>query len=139
MQRLARKRIFAGTPIELEAAVDHMTGHGRVDTEMGEIFPPEEPFDTIEGLIESVTEDLVVLESDMALLRERRAELRARLKEAGVNLKAFDAVRNELVWHYEERLDAYRSQCSIVRRVLRVPEQMELGIEVNPATRVTRA
>ena len=97
-----------------------------VDTETGEIFPPEEPFDTIEGLIESVTEDLVTLESDMALLRGRRAELRARLKEAGVNLKAFDAVRQEHIWHYEKRLDAYRSQCSIVRRVLRVPEQMEL-------------
>ena len=124
LRAVAREEIFAGTPSELEAHVERMTG-GKVDTETGEIFPPENEL-TLEGVIESVTEDLVTLESDIALLRERRADLRGRLKEAGVNLKAFDAVRKELVWHYEERLDAYRTQCSIVRRVLRVPEQMEL-------------
>ena len=84
---------------------------------------------TLEGLIESVTEDLVVIESDMALLREKRADLRAQLKEAGVSLKAFDRAREELQMHDEKRLDAYRTQCRFVRRVLQVPEQLELLVE----------
>ena len=125
MHRLAREEIFIGTPSELEAAVERMTSRAKVDTATGEIFPPEEPL-TLDGLIESVTEDLVTLESDMALLREQRARLRQRLMDAGVSLKAFDRAREELQMHHEQRLDAYRQQCRLVRKVLRVPEQLEL-------------
>ena len=122
MHRLAREEIFLGTPSELEAAVEHMMGRSKVDTATGEVSSAE----TLEELIERVTSQLDTLDSYMANVRKDRADLRAQLKERGVLLKAFDRAREELQMHHDQRLDAYRTQCSIVRRVLRVPEQMEL-------------
>ena len=101
----------------------------RIDPDTGEWLPPAEAGLTIEQTIEYAAAALAVIESDMALLRAQRAGARAQLKEVGVSLKAFDRAREELRMHDEKCLDAYRTQCRFVRRVLQVPEQLELLVE----------
>ena len=111
---------------ELKAVLDGRTvEYEQVDTATGEIS-------NAEALIADVTSELGNIEADIGVLREKRSDLRARLKEGGVSLKAFDCAREELEMYNDQRLDAYRSQCRLVRRVLRVPEQLELLVEHTP-------